>query len=278
MATTPATKTASTSDPSTNKGANTTGQNKKTASTSETGHAKNVANFENLISFCTGFGSPYNPSNPNLQIPQLNTQLASTKANLLSVTNASVAFNNAVNQRMAEFEGLKSLSTQIVNALDATSASSQTVKNARSINQKIQGPKSKKNKNTAVRLSQPTDPVTATSTNISTSQQSYSNLIEHFVNLVTIVSTEPAYLPNETELQVTTLNALATTLQNTNTAVINSYTTISNARISRNQSLYNPTNGLCQIAQEVKMYVKSVFKASSPQYKQISGIEFKLRK
>lgn len=253
----------------------------KTASTSETGHAKNVANFENLISFCAGYGTPYNPSNSNLQIPQLNTQLASTKANLLSVTNASVAFNNAVNQRMAAFEGLKALSTQIVNALDATTATAQTVKNAKTINQKIQGPKSKKNKNTTLRLSQPTNlasPVTATPATISTSQQSYSNLIEHFVNLVTIVSTEPAYLPNEIELQVTTLNTLATTLQNTNTAVINNYTTVSNARVSRNQSLYNPTNGLCQIAQEVKMYVKSVFKASSPQYKQISGIAFKVRK
>jgi len=32
------------------------------ASTSETGHAKNVANFEDLISFCTGYGTAYNPS------------------------------------------------------------------------------------------------------------------------------------------------------------------------------------------------------------------------
>ena len=31
-------------------------------STSETGHAKNVANFEDLISFCNGYGATYNPS------------------------------------------------------------------------------------------------------------------------------------------------------------------------------------------------------------------------
>lgn len=32
------------------------------ASTSETGHAKNVANFSTLISFCTAYGTKYNPS------------------------------------------------------------------------------------------------------------------------------------------------------------------------------------------------------------------------
>lgn len=32
------------------------------ASTSETGHAKNVANLQDLISFVTGYGATYNPT------------------------------------------------------------------------------------------------------------------------------------------------------------------------------------------------------------------------
>jgi hypothetical protein len=52
------------------------------ASTSETGHAKNVANFETLISFCAGYGATYNPSKANLKVPALQTQLASCKANI----------------------------------------------------------------------------------------------------------------------------------------------------------------------------------------------------
>ena len=54
------------------------------ASTSETGHAKNVANFETLISFCAGYGATYNPSKANLKVPALQTQLASCKANIAS--------------------------------------------------------------------------------------------------------------------------------------------------------------------------------------------------
>ncbi len=38
------------------------------ASTSETGHAINVANFEDLISYCIGYGGSYNPVKLALQI------------------------------------------------------------------------------------------------------------------------------------------------------------------------------------------------------------------
>lgn len=250
------------------------------ASTSETGHAKNVANFETLISFCAGYGAAYNPSKANLKLTSLQTQLASCKANLASVTSTSVAYNNAVNARMIAFDGLKKLSTRLVNALDATSATVQTVKDIKTVNAKVQGAKLTKadaGKTSATPVD-PNAPVTETDNSISSSQQSYSNLIEHFAKMVTILSTEPAYVPNENDLKVTTLNTLLTNLRNTNTGVVNAYTTVSNSRISRDQSLYNLTNGLCVTAKEVKMYIKSVFGASSQQYKQVSGIEFKSRK
>jgi hypothetical protein len=44
------------------------------ASTTETGHAKNVATFEDLMSFCTVYGATYNPSKAALKLPALTTQ------------------------------------------------------------------------------------------------------------------------------------------------------------------------------------------------------------
>jgi len=247
------------------------------ASTSETGHAKNVANFETLISFCAGYGTTYNPSKANLKVPALQTQLASCKANIASVTSTSVAFNNAVNARMIAFDGLKKLSTRLINSLEVSGAASQTIKDAKTVNAKVQGSKLTK----ADAGITPVDPnalVVETDKSISASQQSYTSLIEHFSKMITILSTEPTYVPNENPLKIATLNTQLTNLKNTNTAVINAYTTVSNSRISRDQSLYNSTNGLCETAKEVKMYVKSVFGATSQQYKQVSGIEFKSRK
>jgi hypothetical protein len=249
------------------------------ASTSETGHPKNVANFENLVSFVVGYGVTYNPSKVTLKVPALQTQLASCKANIASVTSTSVAFNNAVNARMMAFDGLKKLSTRLLNALDATNASTQLVKDFKTVNAKVQGSKlTKADTGKTAKLIDPNAPVVETTKTISSSQQSYSSLIEHMATMITVLSTEPTYVPNENELKVLTLNTLLTSLKNTNTAVINAYTTVSNARLSRDQSLYNTTNGLCETAKEVKMYVKSLYGATSPQYKLISGLEFKSRK
>ena len=249
------------------------------ASTSETGHPKNVANYEILVSSCVGFGATFNPSKTSLKVPALQTQLASCKVNIASVTSTSVAFNNAVNARIIAFDGIKKLATRLLNALDATNASTQLVKDFKTVNAKVQGSKlTKADSGKSLTPIDPNAPVVDTPKTISSSQQSYSSLIEHIATIITILSTEPTYLPNETDLKVVTLNTLLTNLKNTNTGVINAYTTVSNARIARDQSLYNPINGLCETAKEVKMYVKSVYGATSPQYKQISGIEFKSRK
>jgi len=251
------------------------------ASSSETGHHKNVANFEDLISFCVGYGTTYNPSKNSLKIPQLQTQLTSVKTNITSVTNTSIAFNNAVNVRKIAFEGLEKLSTRLVNALDVTNASDELVKDAKTINNKIQGSRSKLTKTDAEKSAttvDPNTPVVETPKTISTSQRSYDSIIEHFSKMIAILSTEPTYVPNENELKIATLNTQLTNLKNSNTTVTNTYTTVSNSRIARNLSLYNPANGLCATAKEVKGYIKSVFGATSPQYKQVSGIEFKIIK
>jgi hypothetical protein len=52
---------------------------------SEIGHAKQVVRFETLVSFVTGYGGDYKPSNAFIELPQLNTALASAQAMLESV-------------------------------------------------------------------------------------------------------------------------------------------------------------------------------------------------
>lgn len=155
--------------------------------------------------------------------------------------------------------------------MDATDATDKLVKDAKSINNKIQGKRSG---------DKPTPPpagVTdaAEDKTISVSQQSYDSLIENFDKLIQLVSSEPTYTPNETDLQVSTLTTTLGNLKTTNTGVINAYTNYSNARITRNTILYGATSGLVEIAGDVKKYVKSVFGATSPQFKQVSKLEFK---
>lgn len=246
------------------------------ASTSETGHAKNVANFEDLISFCTGYGSSYNPSKSSIKVTALNTLFTNAKTALQTVKTAKTSFDNATNSREIIFEPLNKLTTRVINALDATDASEQTVKDAKTIARKIQGKRAVSiNQNTTSSTEIPPAESTSTIQNISASQMSYDSRIDNFNKLITSLTSETLYAPNENDLKLTALNTLLTTFKTTNTAVVNSTTTYSNSLISRNTILYSDNTGLVDIAMEVKKYIKSVFGGTSSQYKQISKLQFK---
>ena len=58
----------------------------------ETGHAKNVANFETMISFCIGYGTDYKPSNAALEVAQLQAALAAAQAAIDGVTTGLIGW------------------------------------------------------------------------------------------------------------------------------------------------------------------------------------------
>lgn len=109
------------------------------ASTTETGHAKNVANFEDLISFCTGYGTAYNPSKASIKLPALNTQFTSAKNSLTTINTLLPPSTNAINAREIVFTPLSKLITRIVNAVDASNVPKQVVADVKTIARKLQG-------------------------------------------------------------------------------------------------------------------------------------------
>ncbi len=241
------------------------------ASTSEVGHAKNVANFQDVIAFVNGYGATYNPSKNSLKLPQLETLYTEAKNGINNVTAVNTTYNNAVNDRVEAFEDLRSLSTRLVNALETTDASDEKIDDAKGFNRKLQGKRASK-------IETPLDPNTPAPKTISSSQQSYDQLIQHFEGMISVLDSEPSYAPNETDLQVANLKTKAQDLETKNENVANTYTAISNARIERNKKLYKDDEGLVDTAGEVKKYVKSVYGATSPEYGQIKGIKFRVVK
>lgn len=238
------------------------------ASTSETGHAKNIANFQDLIAFVTGYGATYNPTKAALKIPQLNTIVATAQTKLADVITKNTAYNNAINDRIIVFTGLKSLSTRLVSALETTNAPKEKISDAKGFNRKMQGKR-------ASLKQTPSDTNAPAPKTISTSQQSYDQLIQHFGALISVLQSETSYLPNENDLKLTALTTKQNDLITKNNNVSIAYTAISNSRIARDKMLYDTTTGLVDTATEVKKYVKSVFGATSPEYAQVRGIEFK---
>ncbi len=226
----------------------------------ETGHAKNVANFQTLISFVTAYGETYNPSNEAITLQALNDLLTQAQSGITSTLNTKTAYNLAANARAADFDPIKPTATRLFNAFKASEVPEKNVEKAKTVNRKIQGTRAKK--------------IDDTQKTVSVSQQSYDSLTESFAELINLLAAEPAYKPNEQDLKLTTLNATLANFREKNLAVTNAYTQYSNAQIARNSILYAKTTGLIDIALTVKEYVKSLFGSASPQYKQISKLEF----
>ena len=234
----------------------------------ETGHAKNVANFQDLFAFVTGYGATYNPTKNALKLQQLNTLYTNAQASLADVVTKNTAYNNAVNARIASFDGFRALCTRLVNALQTTDASVQKIADAKGFNRKIQGQRTTK-------TATPVDTETPAPTTISSSHQSYDQLIQHFAGLISVLQSEPTYTPNENDLKIATLTAKQADMTAKNTALATAFTAISNARIARDKVLYKETTGLVDTAKAVKLYIKSIFGARSAEYAQVSVIEFK---
>lgn len=243
------------------------------ASTSETGHAQNVANLEKLIAYCTGYGAKYNPVNTSLQLSSLNALLASARKVLQDYKASKSAYNNATNVREAVFKQLKPIATKIVNAMSVSGGLPQNVDDARSTNLKIQGRRAKAVKKPVATTTEGATEV-AEIKRASVSQQSYNKLVDNFEHLIHTVTTELKYAPNEDDLKLSSLNRLLDDLKAKNTDVVNAVSGFSNVRIDRNNIFYKTSTGLCDICRDVKNYVKSVFGAKSPQYKQVSEIKF----
>lgn len=236
---------------------------------SETGHAINVANFETLITVCTGHGAIYNPVNPAIQIPQLQAKLLLAQQKLNATAAQKAVVNTAINERIEAFSNLEVVCTQAYNAFAVSGASPLDISDLQTINKKIQGPSKKKATAT---------PDNPTPSEVSTSQQSYDSKLNFFTNFIQYLEAKPIYNPNESRLRPSELRTKRDQMEIKNKNVDEAFFTYYQSLNDRNEEFYNPTSGIVQLSKDVKKYAKSIFGASNPAYKQINSIEFKALK
>ena len=234
------------------------------ASTSEMGHAVNLANFQDLIAFISSYGSIYNPTRDVLKLPQLATLYTKASADLATVQIKKTAYSNATTNRRKAFSTLRPLTTRIISMFKITQATKGKLQNAIHYHRKIHGKNATTN----------TPDSTIIPSQNSSSQQSTDQLIQHFEGLISILSTEPSYAPNEIDLQIASLTLKLNNLKTLNAQVSSAYTELSNARIQRNKTLYEDKIGLVAIALTAKKYISSIFGTTGPQYIQIRRIKF----
>lgn len=234
----------------------------------ETGHAKNLEHFSQMIEYVKGYGALYNPTNPTIALSELQLALTDAQATIPAVTAALAPLKVVINDREAAFLPVGKLVTKVVNAFAVSGATENAIEDAVGLKKKSNG--------TRVKKLPKDDPATLEdeSKGNSVSQRSYTQRIEHLDNLIKLLVSDGHYNPNENPIKITTLNTLLTTLKTKNQAVLNKIPAVANARVGRDTVLYG-TGGICDRAALVKKYVKSVFGGDSAQFHQLGSLTFR---
>lgn len=236
------------------------------ATQSEVGHAKNIANFKKLITRCQAYGTRYNPTNNLIKIPNMNIVHTASNNSLGALNTAKPPYTNAVNTREALFQEGEKLATRIKNALDATeNVKDSLVDDAMTFVRKLRG--ARKDKKIL-------NPTPEDAKQISASQQSYDQQVQHFSKLRNLAASVVNYMPNETELQPAQLLTFENQLIAANDAVVATATPYATALQNRNNAIYTEKTGLVDIALEAKKYVKSVKTITLTEFRQISSLAF----
>jgi len=239
------------------------------SSTSEVGHAKNVANLQKITQQVTTY-SLYNPPVENITVANLQALYTTATAKLAEVEDKRNANKNAIIIRQTAFENLKSTCTKIVNLLEILGLPQGTLDQARSMNRAIQGSSKK--------TTTPPEEGKETSKTASTSRQSFTQQAENFGILLQLLATIPGYTPNEEDLKLNNLTTYHASLMSSTQAVDQTEAELNTKLIERDKILYAEGAGLYTIAQNIKKYVKSLYGATSPEYTNVSAIEFTNRK
>ena len=235
------------------------------ASTSETGNAKNVANFSTGYQILEEMGTLYNPSNSNLQL----TNLAPIKVSLAGVitvlNNKKPIYKNAVADREIEIASLGKITTRALNFAKSLNISTTDKENLTSQAKKIRGDQKPKVVN----------PDTAEGDAISTSQMSYDSRIANLDTYTSQLASHPEYMPNETEIQIASLQTYHQRLTTLSGIVNSAGNALITARKNRNDILYFNNTNIIQLTREIKAYVKSLGTAGEPYYKALVKLKFK---
>jgi len=244
--------------------------------TNQSGNEQNVTNLEVLIAVIISFGPTYNPPKPSITIPGLNELLEKGKLEINALNAAEVASKNAVAACTAAQDDFESLITRSINALRILDVPAQTLAQAEALVRELRG------KRASALLSDEEQAAAKaegnTSKQVVKHNSTLDSKLENMAKYLLLLESILGYMPNEPELRTRALRNKLNDIKTKDMQVAFTDSAFNAARLSRDAFLYANNTGLCPIASDAKTYVKSLYGATSPQYKQVSGIRFFKRK
>ena len=116
------------------------------ASTSEKGHAKNVANLKTLITYLTSLQADYSPTKATIAVANLQTLYDDCSIAMDAIKAALPPFSAAVDVQELAFKPLSKLVTRVLNSYASVVEDKQELQTATSLKNKITGTASNQKK------------------------------------------------------------------------------------------------------------------------------------
>lgn len=232
------------------------------SSISETGHAKNVANFISLKSICVSKGSEYKHPNPNCSCKAMETKITESQKAVEKVNTLEQSVSLVVKARSTAFTSLNSIVRRAFEMLKASGTPATTAEAARALKNRITGANTKKKSTSSERSA-------------SNSQMSYDMRLDNFDKFIKLLQAAPEYNPTVKDLSVDALTDLHNTLLDKNSEVVNAIIPLNQARIARDGIMYAEVTGIIDVANSVKAYIKALYGKDSPEVKQITALKFR---
>jgi hypothetical protein len=235
-------------------------------------HEDNVNNLGVFITRATNFGSAYNPPRPQLTIQGLTQLKVLGKSAIDLVDSYEISYKNAIAARNAAFNGFDFRVTRVINSLRISRSTDQTLVQAEAMVRELRGKRVSEILTDAEIAAEKAKGNTVKQVTLHNSR--IDRKIENFARFVLFLATIPEYKPNEVDLTIEALTAEVENLKALNQAIVTTFSSLGTARMARDKALYAGDTGLVPNALDAKSYVKSVFGATSPEYKQIRDILF----
>lgn len=233
----------------------------------ETGHARNAASFDEIITVVKSLGVDYNPAADMIKIGELEALKSKLEEKLLAINEKTGIYKDKIYARQNAYEKMSTLAARIVNTMIGLGIDQKIQTQAKNTLTKIRGGKSKKKTDSAASAD------TAVKS-VSVSQMSFDQRKNNFSSLVELAAAQSQYIPNENDVKIISLRAYLNLLQTLNQEADQASHDLTVARQNRDNILYAKDSGVLLVAQRIKAYVKGAFGAQSAKYNRIKGIKF----
>jgi hypothetical protein len=224
-----------------------------------------VGHLRQLIEVVKVFGEKYAPSNVRLTPAALQQLADAAKEGIAEVDRLMPDVIIAEEKRHEAFAKLSPLATRIGGLAQASDIKPAALAQIAELVHEIHGRNHHKAK--------PDDE----GGRFSATHRSFTEQIERLTRLIELLEAQPGYLPSVESLTPAALRLYAGELSRLNRTAFTAESALTAARRERNEILYAPVTGMVDTALAVKAYVKGLFGATSPEYKEVNHIHFRVR-